>query len=687
MHLDISQRFSVSDITNIQKTYLTNHNSIIHYAWKLLMQCHPHDSICGTSIDQVANEMRVRFDQVDQISKELLNQFLQYICDQIDTRIPLPLPLAGDQSNILSSIIVFNPNDGLQTGLINFNMKIENQYSTFEIIDDLGNKIPYDHSGIGPRELISMALDKKALKQALRMIHEGNVAGMIIRDFEIEQQEKRVIIRATLSDHGSVDINKWKQGIARLELLIADPSVNEYIVNANSDPEIDLLLVARDVPGHGYRSYWLRGCVELRHITSESIKLNPLIQGLLPVISWFTRIPLFAKLVEGNKQESARLPNKIENDYFLVEVQPVEGTINITDKRTHQVYTGLNRFIDSADCGDLYNYCPPERDFNVYSRINNVEHEEKKTYQKLILHSILKIPARISNDRKSRSRALVNNIIKSTITVVPGLPRIDIHTEIDNQACDHRLRVHFPAPFISTQSLQDGHFEIVQRPIGTPNYNGTWEEPPRPEVPQRQFTSVVNDHISLTIANRGLPEVEVFKNENGNAEIAITLLRCVGWLSRDDISTRKGHAGPMGVATPEAQMIGKSSFDYSVIPGENNWHKSIHYAYSFNAPLRAISTPVHPGTIPSKCSFIENRNEDFIITTIKSSEDDSSLIVRGFNILSTPIDISIKPWRPFTHAQLVSLGEKIIDELSIADEGLINFHVGGNKLITIRFSD
>jgi alpha-mannosidase len=60
--LDISQRFSISDDENTQHPFLTNQNSIIHYAWKLLLQCHPHDSICGTSIDQVANEMEVRFD-------------------------------------------------------------------------------------------------------------------------------------------------------------------------------------------------------------------------------------------------------------------------------------------------------------------------------------------------------------------------------------------------------------------------------------------------------------------------------------------------------------------------------------------------------------------------------------------------------------------------------------------------
>ena len=59
----------------------------------------------------------------------------------------------------------------------------------------------------------------------------------------------------------------------------------------------------------------------------------------------------------------------------------------------------------------------------------------------------------------------------------------------------------------------------------------------------------------MIIANRGLPEVEVTSRH----EIAITLLRCVGWLSRDDFSTRTGHAGPF-LETPKAQMQGEWEF-------------------------------------------------------------------------------------------------------------------------------
>ena len=54
----------------------------LHYAWKLLMRNHPHDSICGCSIDQVHREMVPRFAQVDQIGEELIARSLQPIADR-----------------------------------------------------------------------------------------------------------------------------------------------------------------------------------------------------------------------------------------------------------------------------------------------------------------------------------------------------------------------------------------------------------------------------------------------------------------------------------------------------------------------------------------------------------------------------------------------------------------------------
>jgi mannosylglycerate hydrolase len=57
----------------------------LRYAWKLLLQNHPHDSICGCSLDQVHAEMLPRFAQVQQLGEELLRRAVYAIAAEADT--------------------------------------------------------------------------------------------------------------------------------------------------------------------------------------------------------------------------------------------------------------------------------------------------------------------------------------------------------------------------------------------------------------------------------------------------------------------------------------------------------------------------------------------------------------------------------------------------------------------------
>jgi alpha-mannosidase len=661
--------------------------SIINYAWKLLLKCHPHDSICGTSIDQVAKEMEVRFDQVDQLNNSLINQGFQKLCQQINTSQIKRSNTHENQADIISSVIVFNPNDTDQADKIVILANIDKQYKSLNIIDENGVPLPCERFGMGGQELISMTLDKKAMKQALGMVHEGNVVGMVIRNFEISRVEGRVNIRVTLSDHGLIDLQRWNDGVSELEEQFKDPSTNEFIIHAYADPETKLSFIAQEVPSHGYRTYWIQGVRDEFDTQAEPRTLSPLVGKLLPLINLMRRLPLLSLISPGKNEKYLKAKKIIENEYFIVDLQVPDSTLSITDKRTNIRYKGQNLFIDSGDCGDVYNFCPPENDSTVQSRVKGFRVIDSIIDQKMVVRYEMIVPANISPDRKSRSKDTVTNSIISTITLLPGVPRVDFHTEVDNKASDHRLRVHFQAPFQCDHSFHDGQFDIVKRPIDLPKYDETWAESPRQEVPQGDFTAVHSDDLSLTIANRGLPEIEVTRGNESNTEIALSLIRSIGWLSRDDLATRKGHAGPMGIETPEAQMLGKYSFDYSFIPGGKDLTKSIHQAYAFNAPLKSATTTIHSGNLPPSISFIMSDNQDFILTTIKLSEKEDRLIVRGFNRLPTEIEVNLKLWRAFKYAYLVSLEENNSREIKISSEGLLHLTVKKNKIITLKFSN
>ena len=139
----------------------------------------------------------------------------------------------------------------------------------------------------------------------------------------------------------------------------------------------------------------------------------------------------------------------------------------------------------------------PAGDSLLTPKLISVKVFRHKLVQTLEIEHALKVPAQLAPDRKSRSQKLVTIPIRSRVSLIPGGERMEIHTEIENTAKDHRLRVHFPAPFSVQNADYDGHFEVVRRPIGVPEKKEKWVEEPRPETHQRAFTDVSDGKIGI----------------------------------------------------------------------------------------------------------------------------------------------------------------------------------------------
>ncbi|HSR22990.1 MAG TPA: hypothetical protein VLW53_05540, partial [Candidatus Eisenbacteria bacterium] len=71
--------------------------------------------------------------------------------------------------------------------------------------------------------------------------------------------------------------------------------------------------------------------------------------------------------------------------------------------------------------------------------------------------------------------------------------------------------------------------------------------------------------------------------------IAVTLLRCVGWLSRDGLRNRPVPAGPQ-LATPAAQMRGRHVLELGVYRHAGDWAEARvpRWAEVFAHPLAAV---------------------------------------------------------------------------------------------------
>jgi len=644
---------------------------ILRHSWRLLMECHPHDSICGCSIDQVHDEMRPRFDQVMQIGEEITQQSLEVLAASIQT------DSKSLTANGQSAIIVFNPTNTPRTDLVSLSLSLPEGFQDFDILDENGEIIPYQSASGKTSQHINVNVRREELGSILAMVHEGRAGNLVIQDIRFRQQDHVVNVEAIVSETGSPNIKTWEEASKTLQSYIEDPDVEIFHIFAHSPESANILFAAKNIPAFGWRTFKVRG----QESIPAPVRITPLMRILAPLAS----TPLAQKLITRLTRPSNRPPYIIENDFFSVEAIS-DGTLTITDKRDGSRYTGLNRFVDGGDCGDEYNFCPPLADPQAVGRLTGVRVTRGSVVQTIELDLELRIPAELASDPKSRSQDFVTLPITTRVTLASGVSRVDIQTKVDNRAKDHRLRVHFPAPFATDSADYDGHFEIVNRKIGLPAFDDAWMEEPRPEKPQRAFTDVSDGKRGLMIANRGLPEVEVLKNNDGNSEIALTLLRCVGWLSRDDFPNRKGHAGPF-LTTPSAQMPGTWTFDYAITPHASDWKNAFELAYQFEVPMRGVSTGLHDGPLPASGSFVEVMPSTFAITAIKESEDGSGWLVRGVNLSDEPAQVNIKPWRKFKKVEHVNLAEQKIGPLKSTPDGQVNLTARGHEIVTMMFSD
>ncbi len=660
---------------------IVNPAPLVRQAWRLLMENHPHDSICGCSIDQVHTEMRPRFDQVDQIGEEITRQSLAALSAAIHTQPPV--------GGFLNALLVFNPTSQPRTDGVTVELGLPDDIADFEIVDETLSVLPHQVTGTGRRELVNITLEKQALFEAFGAIHDGRVAGMVIKRIRITSGAPTAEIRATLDEQGNPNLDEWRAAMHTINAMLEDPAITHFHVQAFTGALASVLFSAPNIPAHGWRTFWVRAKNALAESPTDPAptSINPITRPLIPLAMRLAQTPLgqnlLARLAPGDELKP---PFRIENEFLIVEADEKTGALTVRDRLNLAVYRNLNVFVDGGDCGDEYNYCPPAADTLVTGRLTSLKVFRRPVRPTLELTFELETPAALRPDRAARGETTVTLSIVSRVSLTSGVPRVDVETSVDNPASDHRLRVHFPTPFNVQRADFDGHFEVVNRPVGVPVFDDRWVEEPRPEAPQRAFVDVSDGVLGLMIANRGLPEVEVFTNPAGKTEIALTLLRSVGWLSRDDFSARKGHAGP-GLETPEAQMHGRWTFHYAIIPHLGGYLNVCQHAYAFETPMRAISADLHPGALPARGAFFSGMPAAFVTSAIKATEDGRGVLVRGYNLDSRPLEVTLRPWRAFKTTERVNLAEERLSALKPAADGTVKFTASGHEIVSVVFSD
>lgn len=632
--------------TQHQKTNrIADPGSVVHQAWKLLISNHPHDSICGCSIDATHNDMVSRFDQVDQMGEELTNQSLDTLSFEINTS-------RNGEHGEYAALTVFNASPYPRTAIVNTSIDLPHGFKSLQVIDSDGKQISTDCL-YGEREFVeSNVYPVRELMGLLQGASESGHDGKTLIYATITEENGLPCIEAEFSTLLDPDLENLAAAFSQVIALISRSDPEALIrVKVYKVPSASLDILAEDIPAAGYRTYWICGSDEPETEAEEVDK---------------------------------ELEDVIANQFLEIHAADTHGSLTLKDLRTGQIFTGLCQIVDVGDRGDEYNFTPPEHDNEIRPTLLSTTTYKTSLYETLILSFTMDLPYSLTESRESREESTLTHEFDILVTLVKDVPQAEVQIYFENQALDHRLSVQFHTGLKVDVACFDGHYDILTRPIDLHKTAGNWRELPRPEVPQRSFVDVSNDQGGLMIANRGLPEAAVVRDENGKAVISVTLLRSVGWLSRDDLWNRVGHAGPP-LLTPDAQELRPYSFDICIIPHGPDFFEAVKLAQSFQTDLDVRTSNLHAGSLPAESSMVEVSHAEFMLTAIKEAEDESGWVARGVNLGDESIHLRLTPKMLNKSAHLVNLDESLIHDLVQQPDGSVELEVPSKRVVSILF--
>jgi len=251
----------------------------------------------------------------------------------------------------------------------------------------------------------------------------------------------------------------------------------------------------------------------------------------------------------------------------------------------------LLAFEDETDAGDLYTFCPSGK-----------------------VRSAHPAGKRLGPNAVVVEHELPGITIETTIRAVPGLDRVELTSIVENEVDDHRLRVLFRSESGEDQVRAESQFAVVRRPLRPPPPRADWVEPPVPTAHTLGAVALG----SLVLLTKGLPEYEA--SEDG---LRLTLLRCVGTISRPPgMATRPVGAGPE-IATPDGQCRGRHILEYALrFDGERLSNAALVRASQDYRTDFLIGDPFEP---PLELAG------DVGFSCLKQAESGDGLVLRVFN--------------------------------------------------------
>ncbi|MEU6427888.1 alpha-mannosidase [Microbispora sp. NPDC046973] len=503
---------------------------LVDMAWRSVIACSGHDSVTGCGSDETAQQVGARIAEAGQTA--------QAVVDLVAASLAEAAPKGA--------LVVVNPSPFERTGLVLADLP-EDRAS---LADSSGRAVPVQRLEHAPTLLDETVMDD--LSRLLGRVHERELYGHEIVSWHAGDG----VFTVTVSRHAS---GAYAYEDLRRAVLEAGPG--PWVVRTVAEPVVTVAAL---------------------------VTVPPLGRAVLTARPPAPGRP--APVAGALTTDACGFEPVLDNGLLRVRVAG-DGTLSLRGADGTEIH-GVGRIVHGGDAGDTYNHAPPPDD-RLVERPSRVVVEEVCSGPLTGAYAITRVydwPAGLG-DADDEAAETVPTAVTTRVELRAGEPFARCEITMDVRCRDHRVRWHAPLPRAAAASYAEGQFAVVRRGLtaegGGRDGGG---ERPIPTFPAESFAAagglaVLLDHVT---------EYEIVRDGSSGdgTEMALTLVRSVGYLSRNRNPYRDEPAGPE-VPTPAAQCQGPLTVRLAVLPYAGEWHEAglPRLAEEFRHDLLAV-----PGT-------------------------------------------------------------------------------------------
>jgi len=429
----------------------------LEYGWKTLMQNHPHDSICGCSVDEVHREMVTRFEKSGQVAENVIAESLQAIAGHIDTSAFAGYGAAGESA---FPFTVFNTSGWEHEGTVSAELTVGRRYFSEGAPDRLA------------RELGALPLP----------------AGLLV-------DESGRPVPHTLEDLG-----------VQFGYDLPDDKFRQPYMGRR----IRLTFHSGAVPALGYRTYaWVTGQaadrVDVTVTAAAAVAGDRVTAGERTLENRYLKVE-----IEGDgsltvtEKRTGRIyaglgvyedTGDVGNEYIYK--QSADGSVWTTEGRAADIRLTENAGYRAA--------------FEIVHRIELPASADER------LEAEIAGMVPFTSRKACRSSEKVPMELRLIVALEANGKGVRLLSSFDNKAKDHRLRMLFPTDSRSDVHYADSIFEVARRDNEP---SAEWKNPSNCQH-QHAFASVHDETSGLTVANRGLQEYELVRDGRSTIAVTL----------------------------------------------------------------------------------------------------------------------------------------------------------------------